>query len=65
MYKTIKKLNVTTHRLFQDFTEDGFKMDINCFTELIKFLELGFTKIQNKLIFSFIDLEKKAYITYN
>lgn len=40
-------------------------MNLNEFSELVKFLELGLTKIQNKMIFNFIDQEKKGYITIN
>lgn len=65
IYKKIKKLNVTTVRLFQDFSSDKFKMNINEFSDLIKFLEIGLTKIQNKMIFAYIDLEKKGFITVN
>lgn len=38
IYKKIKKLNVTTDRLFNDFSSDKFKMNIFDFSELIKFL---------------------------
>lgn len=52
-------------RLFQDFSADKFKINMVEFGDLIRFLEIGLTKIQNKLIFSSIDSEKKGYITVN
>jgi Ca2+-binding EF-hand superfamily protein len=58
-------MNVTVLRLFQDFSADKFKINMVEFGDLIKFLEIGLTKIQNKLIFSSIDSEKKGYITVN
>lgn len=56
---------MTVLRLFQDFSEDKFKINMVEFGDLIRFLEIGLTKIQNKLIFSSIDSEKKGYITVN
>lgn len=58
-------MNVTVLRLFQDFSADKFKINMVEFGDLIKFLEIGLTKIQNKLIFNSIDSEKKGYITVN
>jgi Ca2+-binding EF-hand superfamily protein len=66
VYRKILKTNVSVERLFQDFaTEDKFKMRIDDFAEMVKFLQVGLSKIQNKLIFSLIDLEKKGFITLN
>ena len=38
-------------------------MSLNDFSNVVNFLEIGFTKIQIRQIFEGIDLEKKGYIT--
>ena len=35
------------------------------FAEMVRFLDVGFTKIHVKMVFGFVDIEKKGFITVN